>query len=390
MSESFDAVEFRPILAANPQKQDIRLQLDFTQGLHPKPTDQVLIMTVGWKNLDERISSIRTNGSSTVTFCATQLARDSPHRADKAFQFLYIQENSIVGVSHPFTPGADEPEQEAYLSEDQETLSGGNGRHPNKLGWSPLDVREPLQIKEEADDELWESTSGAAGATPQDRPDTNLWRSAEAFFSHVHYIPTGEIVNEKSCKKRNGRSVESFVVVAMPSGQALTEYTGGEHALLDEAVRERDKLAKMYDREKNVAFKQGKRNEELQTAYDEVEEDNRQLKESLREVESQILALKAKKARESIVRAPSNPKSSTETLASASHVRREHTSCDDKALSKNGGDGTLSLTMSERSSLFTEVLSCPVCNEAFDKTQGATQFQRHVHGHFAEEDEWLL
>lgn len=415
MSECFGAVEFRRVPSPHPQKEDIRLQLEFTEGLLPKPEDQVLVMTVGWKTLDERISSFPTNGCSDVTFTANRLVGNSPQRSDKAFQFLYIQENGIVGVSYPFLLEEDEPEQDVSGDEEQKMLSGANGRLSlaSTRGWSLLDikvesgspldvihVREksgPLQVEEKADDELGESTKSAAGSYPQAEPDANLrmWTSEETTFSQVcRRLEIGQMADEKSCKKRSNKCVDSFVVVPMSSGQAFSDYVGREQVLLTDALRERDKVAKMYEREKSIGIKQKKRNKELQTACEELQEDNRKLKETLQEVESHMRLMKA---RQSICRPPSIPSTSVplsaQTHASVSHITQAQTSRDKRGFVQKGGDGMLSLAMSERSSLFsslTEVPNCPLCKETFDKTQGATQFQRHVHSHFAEEDEGLF
>lgn len=294
-------------------------------------------MPIGWKTLDERKATQRTCGASALTFCTSKLAQSRPV-IDQPFQFVYVQKNVAVGASCSFVlrERSKDDQDESLTSDTGEDLRISSQKRKNKV-----------------------------------KPASYDWGRRDVGTSERKYDRTSD---------------ESFIVVALPSFHVHSETGGDLQSLFTHELRERDKMARMYEREKAISIEQSKRNEELQKQHSRALKENWKMKEELKQLETEIEAIKARETRIGMLTlggALPVILPSEDTQPAASYIEGLQAICNEESCSQNSFDEGGS------SSLFTsqvDVLECPVCLARFDKRQGSTKFQHHVHSHFSEED----
>ena len=368
---SLDAVKFMGVSPVHRAGENVTFQLQFDRDFLPQQDDRVFLLPVCWKTLEERRSTVQTTGGSTLTFCTSDLERGN---ASETFQFVYVQKNTAVGVSCPFDLRyTSEEDQEESISEDSE--------YHHVLGTNSLPSKGSLQS--ESNESAEKRTEGLA--KPRNAKECTFEETGHRGGENVlrssleKMVPPSPPSARLTCRRLqssdSGQCDQSFTILTMPSLQAKSENDRELEAQLARTVQEKDKVEKLYEREKAICAEQEKRNEELQKKHDRSLKENRKMKEELKRLESDVKQLT------SISRRVEN--CSDKTVVSADCDQNQPILCNKESCSETP------VHQNERSSLKPSLLDrfeCPVCWEKFAKGDGAVNFQCHVHDHFSDDD----
>lgn len=396
---SLDSVRFHGVSPSHQIGTTITLKLQFACGFHQQYDDAIFLMPVGWKTLDQRREVLRTNGSSTLAFSLDEMRGEQP---DSAYQFLYAQNRIPVGVSSSFVLG--EADYAEVIQEDWEFLEEDTAFNlvttSRADGWSNPQEDSPesgvphasSRQKDECsrEEDKKQCTSSARVKPFPDQAETRQMRRPSLVLAHTPDVA-------KAGSKNNSKREESFVSVAMPVDQEISSSERELQALHTHALRERDRMLNLQEREKAIVMKQEEKNAELQRKQDDAIAENRKLKETLKEIESEIERIKALKIRKKGLHNPQllTPTLglSVETFTSGSRVQGD-LDCYHKRSKRSQGEQesdeeVLDLAMARVSCQLPSLVDnfrCPICLKTFDRREDPTEFQRHVHSHFSDED----
>jgi myosin heavy subunit len=279
---SLDAVKFIGAPIIN-QGQKVTVQLQFEQDFLPQHDDKVFVLPVCWKTLEERKLIVQTRGSSTITFHKYNLEA----RKDETFQFVYVQEDTAVGVSCPFTL-EEENQKDSLISE----------------------------ISELEHHQVW-------------GPGTTNFSSKG-------------ILSLESEDEKSGSSDHDFSILTMSSVQYKFDNDRELQAYLEHTLKEKGKVEKLYEREKAISGEQEERNDQLQKKYNRALDENRKMKEELKRLESDIKQLKCTKETKATALLRMEKSSSTKSVASSdleSVCKKSHSVYNDE---RSSGKPTLS------------------------------------------------
>lgn len=291
---SLDKVHFHGVSPVHPEHKDLAVVMEFGEGFQSTPDDLVTLAPVGWKNLTQRRAALQPNGRTTVTFSSAHLKHSADVR-DQTFQLLYVQGGVVIGASTPFavgTPYDDSDESLSSNSLDSNTLlinysSKGRGVSQTETNRQPGCRGNQIQTTSTYG-RAEQTMSGRSGAAYNDRnPESMESCRASRTVNNIRTFDRSE--SEVS----GSTDDESFVITEMPPSHAGFRSAESElQRVVAQLIRERDELSKLFRRERSIAMQQEKRNEDLQHAHDILAHENNELKEKLRQRESEIETLK--------------------------------------------------------------------------------------------------
>jgi uncharacterized protein YoxC len=384
------SVDFLGVPSVQRPDEDMTIELQYSPDFKPGADDVLLLMPVGWKNLDEHKSITRTNGQTRLTISIANLPNND------SYQFVYVQEKVPFGVSSPFLvdiPYDEEPLQDESLDPDIVLVKLStatavkdikvNTVHQNSLGGKKVatDCSIEPSINSTTEKQLQESMND--GHTDE----------------------------------------ESFCLADMSLFSSYAIAGDSLLAQLTQAMKEKDKVSKLFQEERRITAEQENRYEHLQQQHQVLMEENSRLKEALEQKQNEIDQLrKADRSQSSQLssvrqQAPVKVTSSTHDKERANGPR--HQVCTHQSISSCSLSSSVSGTKqscsepqndtypckrrrnrqkrwtkypeSHRKSCdhhgdpFMDAFDCPVCSGRFPKADGTTSFQRHVHSHFKEE-----
>ena len=94
--------------------------------------------------------------------------------------------------------------------------------------------------------------------------------------------------NQAVGSKSTCTGTDSFVCVALPADQELAGYEKERQAQFAASLSDRNRISKLYEREKAIRVRQEGKNTKLQSKYDRALAENIQLKKELEHVESEV------------------------------------------------------------------------------------------------------
>ncbi|XP_062520039.1 uncharacterized protein LOC134195051 [Corticium candelabrum] len=372
---SLYAVEITGLSAIHDSATTVVLKLHFSPHFQPKQDDVILLLPVDWSELHQARHVLYPNGNATVDFSTGEVATND---SDFNFQFVYFQDDAAVGRSRSFCLRKDH-DIPPFLDTNAPVVTS----HDASLTQTPVEDIDTVQtvLKTQATD----AESRRSTKFDQHQEVTS---STPVFASQLddHHA----VGSKSTCA-----GTDSFVCVALPAEQELAGYEKERQAQFTASLSDRNRISKLYEREKAFRVIQESKNTKLQSEYDRALAENRQLKKELEHVESEVeetfLRLRSSKQQTGIPQLEqATCFTSPINKISLGSQRLERSDEANFATSDESAD-TDKLRIadtrgSNQISSCNDVFTCPVCLKAFDERDGTARFQLHVHGHFSDED----
>lgn len=356
-SMSLDNVNFLGVPLVHRHDEELQATVEFRNGFVPKTDDIVMLLPVGWTDRTQEKSRSKTHGLSVVKI-STDALEESP---DAMFQLIYVSDGAVLGVSTPFLLG---------FPDSDESLSC------NSFDWvQAADVptssschNNDKQSVKSADDSV--SVIERCGSELYTSADEERFASAGMAFAH------------------------DLVDRSRPE-------CGELQMVVTQVVRERDKLSKLFQRERHISLQQEKRNSDLQKAHDLLSHENEDLKYQLRQKDAEIKTLQEHLANDSaqIQKMPHEPLGHTTDIESSFLPSNKARCCPDNASfsacvetalpttgAKSKREAVRGEVSMDRERLSLQELYCPMCSVVIGNHEH-TRFQLHVHSHFRDESD---
>lgn len=447
---SLNDVKFVGVPSVHPPYEDLVVGLSYSSGFEPRLDDLVLVLPVGWQRLDQHKSITRTNGQTSLKFSTVNLLGEEGDSSfqfvyvqekvpvgmsDPFVVDIPYDEESLHDESLDFDITLIKPIAAMVLG-DQSTLTKSLGLddgkeelmspHPASQMNSRLQKKEPevqkqtvavpsVETRQEVPTAGQEATNcGSASSTKS----VSNHRERQDSKSDISTVSTDE---------------ESFVITEMPPSNSSNRQGDELQAIVTQLMTEKDELSKLFQQERGITQEQENRNKCLQQAYETLFQENSDLKETLQQRQSEFRQLQESvndHSAELISSKQSSPlevtnvthefndnmcgerqdrvalglrypppyippssASLTSTESSLSPVTSSERECTCHTNSRrkrwqrySGKQHSISSDQSCAGSLVGSY-DCPICAGRYPKSEGTTYFQRHVHGHFQDEQQ---